>query len=201
MIVGTRVITHYFPQAQWRYFSALCGLSHGTAAVLLPGFAINCTETEMSSFWRNFRHWRHWKLSFWQLSVQPVMKISSKWWHFHFCVIAKPGNKTATVPWPDPYLVTHTHYTYWILNFVLIYYRHDGSDAFWRHPRPWLQRTLVSTRGENQKRGLLLFLLPTPWGRACRTTLSVRCRQTLRVPRNLDDRLVTSPNWNGNVII
>ena len=42
------------------------------------------TETEMSSFWRNFRHWLHWKLSFWQLSVQPVMKISSKWWHFRF---------------------------------------------------------------------------------------------------------------------
>ena len=44
------------------------------------------TETEMSSFWRNFRHWLHWKLSFWQLSVQPVMKISSKWWHFRFSV-------------------------------------------------------------------------------------------------------------------
>ena len=43
------------------------------------------TETEMSSFWRNFRHWLHWKLSFWQLSVQPVMKISSKWWHFRKC--------------------------------------------------------------------------------------------------------------------
>ena len=42
------------------------------------------TETEMSSFWRNFHHWLHWKLSFWQLSVQPVMKISSKWRHFRF---------------------------------------------------------------------------------------------------------------------
>ena len=42
------------------------------------------TETKMLSFWRNFNHWLHWKLSFWQLSVQPVMKISSKWRHFRF---------------------------------------------------------------------------------------------------------------------
>ena len=41
-------------------------------------------ETEMLSFWWNFHQWLHWKLSFWQLSVQTVMKISSKWWHFHF---------------------------------------------------------------------------------------------------------------------
>ena len=45
------------------------------------------TETKMSSFWRNFNHWLHWKLSFWQLPVQPVMKISSKWRHFRFSVI------------------------------------------------------------------------------------------------------------------
>ena len=31
---------------------------------------------------RNFNHWLHWKLSFWQLPVQPVIKISSKWRHF-----------------------------------------------------------------------------------------------------------------------
>ena len=29
-----------------------------------------------------FHHWLHWKLSEWQLPLQPVMKISSKW---HFC--------------------------------------------------------------------------------------------------------------------
>ena len=44
------------------------------------------TETKMSSFWRNFNHWLHWKLSFWQLPVQPVTKISSKWRHFRFSV-------------------------------------------------------------------------------------------------------------------
>ena len=38
----------------------------------------------MSSFWWNFHHWLHWKLSKWQLPVQPVIKISSKWRHFRF---------------------------------------------------------------------------------------------------------------------
>ena len=52
------------------------------------------TETKMSSFWRNFNHWLHWKLSFWQLPVQPVMKISSKWRHFRFS--AADGS-------PDPF--------------------------------------------------------------------------------------------------
>ena len=45
------------------------------------------TETEMSSFWWNFHHWLHWKLSKWQLPVQPVIKISSKWRHFRFSEI------------------------------------------------------------------------------------------------------------------
>ena len=51
---------------------------------LVTGSGSANTETEMSSFWRNFRHWLHWKLSFWHFSVKPVMKISSKWWHFRF---------------------------------------------------------------------------------------------------------------------
>ena len=38
----------------------------------------------MLSFWRIFCHWLHWKLSTWQLPVQPVTKISSKWWHARF---------------------------------------------------------------------------------------------------------------------
>ena len=45
------------------------------------------TETKMlASIWRHFCHWLYLKLSFWQLSVQPVMKISSKWQHFRFDV-------------------------------------------------------------------------------------------------------------------
>ena len=39
----------------------------------------------MSSFWLNFHHWLHWKLSKWQLPVpQPAMKTKSKWWYFRF---------------------------------------------------------------------------------------------------------------------
>ena len=41
-------------------------------------------EMEMSPFWRNLRHWLRRKLSKWQLSVQQVSTISSKWWHFRF---------------------------------------------------------------------------------------------------------------------
>ena len=36
----------------------------------------------MSSFWQNFHHWVHRKLSKWQ----PLMKISSKWRHSRFIV-------------------------------------------------------------------------------------------------------------------
>ena len=54
------------------------------------------TERKISSYWRNFRRWLHRKLSFcqrklaeWQLSVQPAMKISSKW--RHVCSIPGPS--------------------------------------------------------------------------------------------------------------
>ena len=46
----------------------------------------------MSSFWWHFHHWLHWKLSFWQLPVQLVMKISSKWQHFRFSDWCKYGS-------------------------------------------------------------------------------------------------------------
>ena len=36
------------------------------------------SKMEMS-FWGNFHHWLHRKLSLWQLQVQPVMKITSNW--------------------------------------------------------------------------------------------------------------------------
>ena len=55
------------------------------------------TETEMSSFWWNFHHWLHWKLSKWQLPVQPVMKISSKWRHFRF----SDCNSHTNTPFPS----------------------------------------------------------------------------------------------------
>ena len=48
--------------------------------------SVTYAGTEMSSFWRTFRHWVHRKLSFWQLSMHPMIKISSKWQYF-FCSI------------------------------------------------------------------------------------------------------------------
>ena len=44
---------------------------------LYPLTQCELIETEMS-FWRHFHHRLHWKLSFWQLSVQSVMKIVVK---------------------------------------------------------------------------------------------------------------------------
>ena len=46
------------------------------------------------SFWWNSHHWLHRKLSKWQLPVQPMMKISSKW----------PRNGIITnITWTVPY--------------------------------------------------------------------------------------------------
>ena len=69
-----------------RYYKAMLGVHQ---------YASCYTETEMSSFWWNFHHWLHWKLSKWQLPVQPVIKISSKWRHFRFSVsvIQSQSNK------------------------------------------------------------------------------------------------------------
>ena len=53
------------------------------------------TETEMSSFWQNFHQWLYLELSKWQLPVQSVMKISSKW-HFRFSVTHWSRNKITT---------------------------------------------------------------------------------------------------------
>ena len=44
------------------------------------------TETKISSFRQNFHHLLQRKLSKWQLPVQPVMQISSKWEYFRFSV-------------------------------------------------------------------------------------------------------------------
>ena len=49
----------------------------------ITGNAQSITKTKMS-FWRNFTHWLHWKLSFWQFPVQPMIKFSSNW----SCVVA-----------------------------------------------------------------------------------------------------------------
>ena len=46
-------------------------------------------ERKWRPFWQNLRHWVHWKLSNWQLSVQPATKKSSKLQHSSFSVRPK----------------------------------------------------------------------------------------------------------------
>ena len=72
-----------------RMDKAICQCKYGNLLGMFGNMTIRImgyTETKMSSFWWKFHHWLHRKLSFWQLSVQPVMKISSKWRHFRFSV-------------------------------------------------------------------------------------------------------------------
>ena len=85
--VGSSLIIQYPCADYTRGVVSLYG--ERNPGVLIPHWKMTptshaITETKMSSFWRNFNHWLHWKLSFWQLPVQPVMKISSKWRRFRF---------------------------------------------------------------------------------------------------------------------
>ena len=75
----------------------------------VPVIMVAYTETKMSSFWRNFNHWLHWKLSFWQLPVQPVMKISSKWRYFRFSVAVHSWELTAEDFQGNDHAIQHTH--------------------------------------------------------------------------------------------
>ena len=80
-LLDWNLIVKQFPS--WKSYSRRISISIVSSAYNPIQKAIY-TETEMSSFWWNFHHWLHWKLSKWQLPVQPVMKISSKWRHFRF---------------------------------------------------------------------------------------------------------------------
>ena len=107
------------------------------------------TETKMSSFWWNFHHWLHWKLSFWQLSVQPVMKISSKWRHFRFsdvlhtlCVCKSVNDWLNDAPMP---IIKWKHFPrYWALC--------EGNPPV---------TGLLTCKG--QRRGALMFSLVCAW--------------------------------------
>ena len=84
----------WLPQCQWSYLENMGKISWYQTTTKYDRMQTSCfvriteiTEAEKLSFWLNFHHWLHWKLSKWQLPVQPVIKILSKWQHFHFCVI------------------------------------------------------------------------------------------------------------------
>ena len=73
-------LSYYYHQIRSMKYYPLFRVRSGNNGVRCMSFYI---LTEMLLFWWNFRHWLYWKLSFWQLSVYPVMKMLSKW-HFHF---------------------------------------------------------------------------------------------------------------------
>ena len=46
------------------------------------------TETQLLTIWINSHQWLHRQLSFWQLLVQPLMKIKSKLQHYRFNIVS-----------------------------------------------------------------------------------------------------------------
>ena len=107
------------------------------------------TETEMSSFWRNLHHWLHRKLSNWQLSVQPVMKISSKWLHFRFSVCA--GNSPVSGEFPVQRPVTRSFDVFFDLHLIKLLSKHSLgwwfqtlSCQLWRHRNDEWNPTVTS---------------------------------------------------------
>ena len=79
-----------------------CCLQGHCLGCLVSVLGFQFTEMEMS-FWWNFHHWLHWKLSFWQLPMQSMMKISSKWWHSLFSFI-----RGKYPEWNDGHFVDNT---------------------------------------------------------------------------------------------
>ena len=63
-------------------------------------------EIETSSFSRHFRHWMRRKLSYWQLSVKPVTKLSSKRQHFPFII------SLTFLSGPGRFVLSHTQIVY-----------------------------------------------------------------------------------------
>ena len=74
------------------YYTVLATYTHSTpCAVLNLNSSTRCWRGCDHYHWNEnvliltyFHHWLHWKLSFWQLTVQPMVNVSSKWRHFRF---------------------------------------------------------------------------------------------------------------------
>ena len=79
-VVGASQSQIFFHCIIWFCMLNIITSYHGNAFCIIGPCMIPLTntETKMLSFWRNFHHWVHRKLSKWQLPVQPLMKISSK---------------------------------------------------------------------------------------------------------------------------
>ena len=75
-------------------------------------------EMEMMSFWRNFRHWLHCKLSFWQLPVQPVNFVKMTICSFQYDCDVKQRTRTN---FELDSIVTSFYLCLTILSYLLIY--------------------------------------------------------------------------------
>ena len=119
----------------------------------------NIIEMDMSSFLWNFHHWQ---LSFWQLLVQAVMEILSKWWHFRFkngMKVIKPRTiKFAYVMylyhvgwWPGEVRgqdMTHQMMLYWLIISSYIFWHSMGrvwQKANWCKSRRCREKMMDGT--------------------------------------------------------
>ena len=116
------------------------------------------TETKMSSFWRNFHHWLHWKLSLWQLPVQPVMIISSKWRHFRFCELHDSTQRKEIFPPTKTYCSFNKNFT-----GLLILMQCINKLYLYQYftTRVRLPSNAKSVLGREKRR---CWHLPTKWG-------------------------------------
>ena len=144
---------------QWRGWLRIC---HGNTPYFWYQYAIQqrwdniktarqllcmkeITETEMLSFWCNFHHWRHRKLSKWQIPVQLVMKISSAWWRrqmetFSALLALCPWNSPVTGEFPTQRPVTRSFDVFYDLrlnkhlsNQSWGWWFETSSRPLWRH--------------------------------------------------------------------
>ena len=81
--IGTGAPTHI----SYGHSSASRHTMNASDLAKMSAFSVFRSQFVKTPKWKYdifFYHWLHCKLSLWQLPVQPVMKISSKWRHFLF---------------------------------------------------------------------------------------------------------------------
>ena len=143
---------------------------------------------KMQPFWRNFHRWLHWKLSKWQLPVQPVMKISSKWHsasmnNKHHVIhrtqpelLVKQEQYEGGTSWRKntslvQHVTTQTVYTqYWIIRVWLLFVNvvswstmtSSNGKRYWPFVRG-IHRSPVNSPHKGQWRGALMFSWICAW--------------------------------------
>ena len=98
--MGGFIKLHYFAI---RMITDSCGLTFNLLVLKNWIFHRKLSSSYGYALKRKCRHfdWLHWKLSFWQLSVQPVMEVSPKWQHHRFIA----GAVATGVARPSPVVI------------------------------------------------------------------------------------------------